>query len=224
MRRKAKCIAKQLLNNNRRGHQKLSDALLGGEMKRKTSLLEGNIYKRIIGFTAPLIVGNLFQQLYNIVDSIIVGNFAGSNALGAVGACDAPVNIALGVCVGISAGAGVLISQSYGAKKYDKVEKLLDNIVMLSILTGVVLTLLCWVFAFLYIHISRLPIEVSGLAKIYLLIYYSGMFFFVGFNMMSGILNAVGYSRKSLEYLSVSSVMNIFLDVIFVVLFDMGVA
>ena len=100
MRRKAKCIAKQLLNNNRRGHQKLSDALLGGEMKRKTSLLEGNIYKRIIGFTAPLIVGNLFQQLYNIVDSIIVGNFAGSNALGAVGACDAPVNIALGVCVG----------------------------------------------------------------------------------------------------------------------------
>mgnify|MGYP000270176783 FL=1 len=145
-------------------------------------------------------------------------------ALGAVGACDAPVNIALGVCVGISAGAGVLISQSYGAKKYDKVEKLLDNIVMLSILTGVVLTLLCLVFAFLYIHISRLPIEVSGLAKIYLLIYYSGMFFFVGFNMMSGILNAVGYSRKSLEYLSVSSVVNIFLDVIFVVLFDMGVA
>lgn len=192
-------------------------------MNKQTMMTEGAIWKKILLFSIPLILGNLFQQLYNTVDSIIVGNYIGSNALAAVGSGASFINLLIGFCVGASAGAGVVISQAYGAQDIDRVHKAVHTTIAIAVACGIVVTIV-GVFLAPRIHIiMNTPTEVYDDAVSYLRVYFGGMLFSVVYNLAAGILNAVGNSRRSLIYLMIAAFSNIILDLFFVVVLKMGV-
>ena len=192
-------------------------------MNKQTMMTEGAIWKKILFFSIPLILGNLFQQLYNTVDSIIVGNFIGSNALAAVGSGGSFINLLIGFCVGASAGAGVVISQAYGAQDEERVQKAVHTTVAIAITAGIIVTIAGIILAPVVHNIMGTPTEVYEDAVTYLRVYFGGMVFSVVYNMSAGILNAVGNSRRSLIYLMIAAFSNIFLDLFFVVVLKMGV-
>ena len=192
-------------------------------MNKQTMMTEGAIWKKILFFSIPLILGNLFQQLYNTVDSIIVGNFIGSNALAAVGSGGSFINLLIGFCVGASAGAGVVISQAYGAQDKERLYKAVHTTIAIAITAGIVVTIAGIVLAPVVHKVMGTPTEVYQDAVTYLRVYFGGMVFSVVYNMSAGILNAVGNSRRSLIYLMIAAFSNIFLDLFFVVVLKMGV-
>ena len=110
-------------------------------MKLQKTMTEGPIWKNILSFSVPLILGNLFQQLYNTVDSVIVGNYIGSEALAAVGSSGAIINLLVGFCIGASAGAGVVISQFFGAKDNGGVEKAVHTTIAIAIFAGAIVSI-----------------------------------------------------------------------------------
>lgn len=193
-------------------------------MKKTTMMTEGNIWKQIIFFSIPLILGNLFQQLYNTVDSIVVGNYIGSEALAAVGASSSIINLLIGFCVGASAGAGVVIAQSYGASDKERTKRAVHSTIAIAVLSGTVLLFVGILFTPQILTWMGTPAEVFDGAATYLKIYFGGIVFNVVYNMSAGILNAVGNSRRSLLYLMIAAVSNVFLDLFFVVVLRMGIA
>lgn len=192
-------------------------------MNKQTMMTEGAIWKKILLFSIPLILGNLFQQLYNTVDSIIVGNYIGSNALAAVGSGASFINLLIGFCVGASAGAGVVISQAYGAQDTERVHKAVHTTIAIAIVCGIVVTVAGIILAPVVHKIMNTPTEVYEDAVAYLRVYFGGMLFSVVYNLAAGILNAVGNSKRSLIYLMIAAVSNIILDLFFVVVLKMGV-
>ncbi|MGI5947072.1 MAG: MATE family efflux transporter [Lachnospiraceae bacterium] len=196
-----------------------------GEGKSGTMLMtEGVIWKQLLLFSFPLLVGNLFQQLYNTVDSIVVGNFIGSQALAAVGSSTPLINLIIGMFMGIATGAGVIISQYYGAENAQKLSWAVHTCIALSILGGILLSILGVVLSPYILNWMGTPEDVIENSVIYLQIYFSGSLFNLLYNMAAGILRAVGDSRRPLYYLCISSVVNIVLDLVFVVVFSMGIA
>ncbi len=192
-------------------------------MAKQTVMTDGSIVKQILFFSIPLILGNLFQQLYNTVDSIIVGNFIGSNALAAVGSGGSVINLLIGFCVGASAGAGVVIAQFYGAQNKEGVRKAVHTTLAIAVAAGIIVTIVGIFLVPIMLGWMGTPAEVFDDAVLYLQVYFGGMLFSVIYNMSAGILNAVGNSRRSLIYLIIAAVSNIFLDLIFVVVLKMGV-
>lgn len=192
-------------------------------MKLQKTMTEGPIWKNILSFSIPLILGNLFQQLYNTVDSIIVGNYIGSEALAAVGSSGAIINLLVGFCIGASAGAGVVISQFFGAKDKEGVRKAVHTTIAIAVCAGAIVSVAGVLLSPAILRAMGTPEEVLGPAAAYLQIFFGGMIFSVIYNMAAGILNAVGNSKRSLMYLVIAAVSNIFLDLLFVVGFKMGV-
>lgn len=192
-------------------------------MKNSTVMTEGSIWKKILFFSIPLILGNLFQQLYNTVDSIIVGNYIGSEALAAVGSSGSIITLLIGFCIGASAGAGVVIAQFYGARDKEGVRKAVHTTIAIAIAAGAILTIVGIVTTPLLLKAMGTPKEVFDQASIYLKVYFGGILFSVVYNMSAGILNAVGNSKRSLVYLMIAATSNIFLDLLFVVVFKMGI-
>ena len=192
-------------------------------MKKSTVMTEGVIWKEILFFSIPLILGNLFQQLYNTVDSIIVGNYIGSEALAAVGSSSSIINLLIGFCIGASAGAGVVISQFYGAGDKNGLRKAVHTTVAISIAAGVILTVAGIALAPVILRAMGTPAEVFREAVVYLQVYFGGIVFSVIYNMSAGILNAVGNSRRSLVYLMIAAFSNIVLDILFVIVLKMGI-
>lgn len=192
-------------------------------MKNSTVMTEGSIWKKILFFSIPLILGNLFQQLYNTVDSIIVGNYIGSEALAAVGSSGSIITLLIGFCIGASAGAGVVIAQFYGARDKEGVRKAVHTTIAIAIAAGAILTVVGILTTPLLLKAMGTPEEVFAQASIYLKVYFGGILFSVIYNMSAGILNAVGNSKRSLVYLMIAAVSNIFLDLLFVVVFKMGI-
>ena len=192
-------------------------------MDYKTSMTEGSIWKKMLFFCIPLILGNLFQQLYSTVDSIIVGRVIGESALAAVGACDPVISFVLGICAGVSGGAGVVISQYYGAKDHTALKKAVHTTVAIGAVIGLAVEVVTIILVPLVLRSINTPDDVIDQAVIYLRTYFGGMLFTVLFNMAAGILNAVGNSKRSLLYLSIASVANIILDLLFVVNFEWGI-
>lgn len=192
-------------------------------MKKTTIMTEGTIWKKLLFFAVPLILGNLFQQLYNTVDSIIVGNYIGSEALAAVGASSSIINLLIGFCIGASAGAGVVISQFFGAQDSEGVRKAVHTTVALSIAAGIIMTISGVLLAPVILRAMGTPPEVFSEAVAYLQVFFGGIVFSVIYNMSAGILNAVGNSKRSLIYLLIAACSNIFLDLLFVVILKMGI-
>lgn len=194
-------------------------------MKGNTQdLTKGSIVKAIILFSIPLLIGNLFQQLYNAVDSYVVGNYVGKIALAAVGASTPIINMLIGFFMGISTGAGVVIAQFFGAGDLTKMKKAIHNSIALTLVMGVVLTVVGLVFNDPILKAIGVPSDVFSEASTYLSIYFWSLIFVMIYNMGSGILRSVGDSKRPLYFLIFSSVVNIVLDFLFVKYFDFGVA
>lgn len=189
-----------------------------------TDMIGGGIFKSILWFSIPLLIGNFFQQLYNTVDSYVVGNFVNTNALAAVGASTPVVNMLVGFFMGLSAGAGVVISQYYGAKRGEDMSKAVHSAMALTALLSVVFTGVGLLLTKPLLSAIGVPQEVLPHSSLYLMIYFSGITFSLFYNIGAGILRAVGDSRHPLFYLAVASVVNIALDFLFVCGFHMGIA
>lgn len=197
---------------------------MSGEQKRKTIMMtEGAIWKQLVAFAVPLLIGNLLQQLYNTVDSIVVGQFIGSDALAAVSSSNSLINLVIGMFLGIATGAGVVISQYYGARAEEKMQQAVHTAIALCFIGGVILILVGVGFSPLILTLMGTPEEVMVNSVVYFRIFFAGSLFNLTYNMAAGILRAVGDSRHPLYFLCVSSVTNIILDILFVVKGGMGV-
>ena len=191
--------------------------------EKKITMTEGSIIKSIMLFSIPLLIGNLFQQLYNTADSVIAGNFIGKEALAAVGSSNSLINLIIGLFIGISTGAGVIIAQYYGAKDEEKMQWAVHTSMMLSIIGGILLTFIGVFLSPQILKAMGTPPEVMEQSVIYLRIYFMGSLFNITYNMGAGILRGVGDSKRPLYYLCITSAVNILLDILFVVVLRMGV-
>lgn len=187
-------------------------------------MTEGNILKSIILYSIPLILGNFMQQLYNTFDSLIVGNYVGSSALAAVGAGGQISFFLVAFYLGASSGAGILISQYYGAKDDEKLHAVVHNMMGIGIVLGIVITIVGIIFCPTFLGWIGTPVDMMPDAVTYLRIFFGGMLFQVVYNMLAAVLNAVGNSKRSLIYLIISSGFNIILDLLFVCVFKLGIA
>lgn len=194
-------------------------------VKKSRSILmtEGVIWKQMIAFSIPLLIGNIFQQLYNTVDSVVVGNYIGSAALAAVGSSNSLINLIVGLFMGIATGSGVVIAQYYGARDGEKMHWAVHTAMTLSMIGGFALIFIgIWAAPFV-LRLMGTPEEVMPNSVRYLQIFFCGSLFNLVYNMGAGILRAVGDSKRPLYFLCVASVLNIVLDLLFVVVFHMGV-
>ncbi len=191
--------------------------------KNTLLMTQGNIWKLLITFSIPLIIGNLLQQMYNTADSIIVGNFVGSNGLAAVGSGTALINLIIAFAQGASVGAGVVVSQYIGADKKDKIKISVHTSICISIILGLILSLLGIFASPSLLIMMKTPKVVLKSSILYLQIYCGGLIFNVIYNMATGILNAAGNSKKPLVYLAIASFTNIILDLLFIKIFNLGV-
>lgn len=187
-------------------------------------MTEGSITRHLISFAFPLLVGNIFQQLYNTVDTWVLGNFATNEAFSAVGSVGPIINMLIGFFTGLASGAGVLISQYYGAKKYDRVKAAVHTSVVMTLVLGVAFTAIGILMTPAMLRFMKTPAEVFPDSQTYLVIYFAGVMGLMVYNMGSGILRAVGDSIKPFFFLAVSAVTNTVLDLVFVINLHMGVA
>ncbi len=186
-------------------------------------MTEGSILRHLALFALPLLAGNIFQQFYNMVDTWVVGNYVSNEAFSAVGSVGPIINMLIGFFNGLSSGAGVVISQFYGARRYDKVHDAVHTSVVMTLLLGVLFTTVGLAITPLMLRAMRTPAEVFPESSAYLTIYFSGVLGLMLYNMGAGILRAVGDSRRPFYFLVVSAVLNIVLDLVFVIVFGLGV-
>lgn len=190
---------------------------------RSRDMTQGIIWKQLVTFALPLMLGNLFQQMYNTVDSIVVGRFVSTEALAAVGSTSSITNMLVGFFMGLSVGAGVVISQRFGAKDDEGVHRAVHTTVGMTIAIGLIFTVVGVTMAPIMLRLMKTPADVFPAAKTYLQIYFAGISGLVLYNMGSGILRAVGDSRRPLYFLVFCSVINTVLDLVFVLVLHMGV-
>ena len=194
------------------------------EVVKVNQITEGVIWQQILIFFLPILFGTFFQQLYNTADAMIVGHFLGKQALAAVGGTTGTlINLLVGFFVGLSSGATVVISQHYGANKEDKVQWAVHTSIAFSILGGIVLTVVGIGCSRWMLDLMNTPDDVVNYALIYMRVYFLGTIGNLIYNMGSGILRAVGDSKRPLLYLIICCMTNIALDFLFVVGLQMGV-
>ena len=191
--------------------------------RRDVDMTEGNTLRHLINFAIPLLFGNLFQQLYNMVDTWVVGNYGQGEAFSAVGTVGPIINTLIGFFIGLSSGAGVVISQYYGARDEEKVSKAVHTAVIMTLILGVVFTAVGILMAPFMLDLMNAPDTVKPQAATYLTVYFAGIIGLMIYNMGSGILRAVGDSRRPFYFLVVSAVINTVLDLVFVLCFGMDV-
>ena len=187
-------------------------------------LIHGSIAKSIFWFSIPLLVGNLFQQLYNTFDSYVVGNYVSKQALAAVGASSPIINMLIGFFMGLATGAGVIIAQYYGANDHERLKKAVHSSAALTLVMAIFLTVLGILGTNPMLHAVGTPSDVLPESSMYLTIYFAGITFTLIYNMGSGILRAIGDSKRPLYFLVIACIINIFLDFLFVKFLHLGVA
>ena len=192
--------------------------------KTVNQITEGIIWKQLLYFFFPILLGTFFQQLYNMVDTWVVGNFVSNEAFSAVGTVGPIINMLIGFFMGLSSGAGVVISQYYGAHRPEKVRDTVHTAMVLTLVLCAVFTALGLALIPAMLDLMNTPAEVLPESTAYLSIYFSGITGLLIYNMGSGILRAVGDSRRPFYFLVVSAVLNTGLDLLFVIRFHMGVA
>lgn len=192
--------------------------------RRDVDMTQGSITRHLIQFALPLLAGNVFQQLYNMVDTWVVGNFVSNEAFSAVGTVGPIINMLIGFFMGLSSGAGVVISQYYGAHRPEKVRDTVHTAMVLTLVLCAAFTALGLALIPAMLDLMNTPAEVLPESTAYLSIYFSGITGLLIYNMGSGILRAVGDSRRPFYFLVVSAVLNTGLDLLFVIRFHLGVA
>ena len=191
---------------------------------KDVDMTTGNIIRHIITFAIPLLLGNVFQQLYNMVDTWVVGNFASNAAFSAVGSVGPIINMLIGFFMGLSSGAGVVISQYYGAGRHDEVHKTVHTAVTMTLILAALFTVIGNVMTPIMLKLMKTPDDVLPESTTYLRIYFSGIIGLMLYNIGAGILRAVGDSKRPFYFLVVSALLNIVLDLLLVLKFKMGVA
>ena len=188
-----------------------------------TEMTSGSPFLHIMKFTLPLLIGNLFQQLYNMTDSIVVGNAVGKNALASVGCCASSTFLFFSLCAGMSIGIGVMVSQYFGAKEEGKVRSTISNSFYILVVLGLLVSVAAFFVTPLLLSLLQVPDELFRDAVIYLQTSCFGIVFIGLYNGVAGILRALGDSKTPLYFLIFSSIMNVVLDLVFVLGLDMGV-
>lgn len=187
-------------------------------------MTQGSPWVNLAQFSVPLLLGNIAQQLYNTVDSIVVGRYIGDNALAAVGASMPVINLLLVLFMGISTGAGIMVSQYFGAKEKDHLSKTIGNCLTLTLLSSLLASVLgIWVTHPIMTALDT-PAAIYDMACTYMIIIFIGLVTTAFYNIISGILRGLGDSVTPLLFLLVTCGLNIVLDILFVTAFQMGVA
>ena len=192
--------------------------------RKDVDMTQGSIARHLFSFALPLLLGNIFQQLYNTVDTWVVGNFVSNEAFSAVGSVTPIVNLLIGLFMGLSTGAGAVISQFYGAKQTNQVQDAVHTAICMTLCLGVVFTAVGILFTPLMLQLMKMPENVMPDATTYLRIYFSGAMGLMLYNIGSAILRSVGDSRRPFHFLVICALLNILLDLVFVLVFRMGVA
>lgn len=185
-------------------------------------MTKGKPWKLILTFSIPLLIGNIFQQLYSMVDTIIVGRFVSVEALAAVGSTGAMSFLIIGFVIGITSGFSVVCAQRFGAQDEDGVRRSVATSILLCVIFTILLTILSMVLAKPMLELMNTPTNIMEDASTYILIIYAGVGATMYYNMISGILRALGDSRTPLYFLVLSSILNVILDLIFIINFRMG--
>ncbi|HCT4598792.1 TPA: MATE family efflux transporter [Enterococcus faecium] len=186
-------------------------------------LTKGSPAKLILMFTVPLLIGNVFQQFYNMIDMIIVGQTLGKNALAAVGATGSLTFLIIGFAQGLTAGLAIITAQRYGAKDYRGLKKSFAASVVISLVVTVILTVLSLLFIRPMLQLMQTPPEILDQAQTFISIILLGIFASVSFNLLSNVIRALGDSRTPLFFLIIAVIINVVLDLIFIIYFGMGV-
>ena len=190
----------------------------------KNPITEGGIWKQLLFFFFPILLGTFFQQLYNTVDTVVVGQFVGKEALASVGGSAAQiVNLVVGFFTGLSSGASITIAQFVGAKDRQKANEGLHNAYAIAVAGGIILTIAGILLTPFLLNLMNTPADTMQDSAVYLRIYFGGILFVLIYNMGASILRATGDSRRPLYYLIVCCLINIVLDLLFVVVFHLGV-
>lgn len=183
----------------------------------------GNEARLIFRFTVPMLIGNVFQQLYNVVDSVVIGRYLGNEALAAVGASFPLIFTLISLIIGLATGGTIIISQYYGAKQLDNVKRAIDTTYIVMFVASILLTIIGIFSSKAIFRLIDLPEEVIPSAVAYFNIYATGFIFFFGFQGTTSILRGLGDSKTPLYFLITSTVVNVFLDLLFVIVFKWGV-
>jgi len=183
----------------------------------------GSPWKRIMEFSVPMLLGNIAQQLYNTADSVIVGYYVGDNALAAVGSASPILNLLLALFVGISTGAGIVVSQSFGARDREGLSKAIGNCISLTFVATVFIMVVGPIITRPLLTLLDTPASIMEWCVDYLHIYFIGIIGFFFYNMLSGILRGLGDSVSALGFLLLAAALNVVLDLLFVGKFGMGV-
>ena len=178
----------------------------------------------ILKFAVPLLIGNLAQQLYNTVDAVVVGAYIGDSALAAVGAANPVLNLILALFLGVSTGAGIIVSQYFGAKQRDMLSKAVGNVITLTVLVSVLATVIGLLISMPFLQFMETPDGILQGANDYLTIIMAGFIGCAFYNMISGILRGLGDSVMPLLFLLLACGLNVVLDIFFVAVLHMGVA
>lgn len=192
--------------------------------KYQMDMCSGSIFRKMLIFALPLMCSSILQLLFNAADIVVVGRFAGDNALAAVGSTSSLINLLTNLFVGLSIGTNVLTAQYFGAKKDQDLKETVHTSMLLSVYSGIILTIIGIVVAVKILEWMQAPKEVLDLAALYLRIYFVGMTSTMVYNFGSAILRAVGDTKRPLYYLLSAGIVNVVLNLIFVIVFKMGVA
>lgn len=192
--------------------------------KYEIDMCSGSVFGKMLLFALPLMCSSILQLLFNAADIVVVGRFAGDNALAAVGSNTALINLLTNLFVGLSVGSNVLTAQYYGAKKDSDLKETVHTSMLLSFYSGIILTVIGLIGARGLLELMQAPPEVLELAVLYLRIYFLGMTSTMVYNFGSAILRAVGDTKRPLYYLLSAGIVNVLLNLFFVIACHMGVA
>ena len=201
----------------------MSEKTVIKKKRKDVDMTEGSITRLIINFSIPLLVGNLFQMLYNTVDTWVVGNFASDEAFSAVGTMGPALNMMIAFAMGLGGGAGIVISQYYGAHQYDRVSDAVHTAMLMALILGAILSVSGCLLCPGIIRLMNVPENIVPHSKTYLMILYALMIPPVLYNIGAGVLRAVGDSSRPFYIMVVSCIVNIILDLLFVIKFNWGV-
>ena len=187
-------------------------------------MCNGPILGKILVFAIPLMISGILQLLFNAADIIVVGRFTGSQALAAVGSTSALINLIINLFIGVSVGANVVVARNYGAKDYDGIHGAVHTSVLTAIWGGIILIFVGILLARPMLEMMGTPEDVINLSVLYMRIYFVGMPAFMMYNFGAAILRAIGDTKRPLYFLTLSGVVNVVLNLFFVIVFHMGVA
>jgi putative MATE family efflux protein len=194
------------------------------DKRQRGDLTQGAVWKVILTFAFPLLIGNLLLQAYHLTDSILVGQFLGKEALAAVSASFFIYYFIISLVIGVGSGISVIVSQYYGAKRYEQVQRAFSSFFIFMFISGIVLSVAGILFAESFFRWTQTPAEVIPPAVRYFRIYIAGTLFFITFNSIISILRGIGDSTRPMYFILATAALNVLLDLLFILLFRWGVA